>query len=272
MIDIENIELQLLLEGIHKRYGFDFRDYARASLYRRVMARVLAEGVPNISALQALVLHDEAAMERFLVALTIHVTAMFRDPGFYRAFREKVVPTLATHPFVRVWHAGCSTGEEIYSMAILLEEEGLLGRTLLYATDLSEAVLALAKRGVFPLGAMKDYTRNYMEAGGKRAFSDYYTADHEQVVLKPSLRDKIVFAPHNLVTDASPNEFNVVVCRNVLIYFNQALQERVLRLFHQSLGRFGVLCLGNRESLRFTALESAFTAVDADQRIFRRVE
>lgn len=272
MTDFSHIELPLLLEGIRLRYGFDFRDYARASLYRRVMARVEAEGVSNISALQALILHDEKAMERFLVALTVHVTAMYRDPGFYRAFREKIVPALATYPFVRIWHAGCSSGEEVYSMAILLEEEGLAARAMLYATDLSEGVLALAKRGVFRLAEMKDYTRNYMEAGGKRAFSDYYTADHENVVLKPALRDKIVFAPHNLVTDSSPNEFNVILCRNVLIYFNPQLQERMLQLFNSSLGHFGILCLGKNESLRFTPFESTFTAVDAGERIYRRVE
>ncbi|MBI3072003.1 MAG: protein-glutamate O-methyltransferase CheR [Deltaproteobacteria bacterium] len=272
MPDLSHIELPLLLDGIRLRYGFDFRDYARASFYRRVMARVEAEGVANISALQALLLHDEAAMERFLVRLTVHVTSMFRDPGFYRAFREKIVPTLATYPFVRIWHAGCSTGEEVYSMAILVEEEGLAAHSMLYATDLSEGVLALAKRGVFPIAAMKDYTRNYMESGGKRAFSAYYNADHENVVLKPSLRDKITFSPHNLVTDASPNEFNVILCRNVLIYFNPTLQERVLRLFYASLGPHGVLCLGQKESLRHTPLESAFEVFDADQRIYRRIE
>jgi len=199
------------------------------------------------------------------------VTSMFRDPSFYVAFREQVVPLLRTYPFVRIWHAGCSSGEEVYSMAILLEEEGLYKRCRLYATDLSETVLKRAKAGVFPLAPMREYTENYQRAGGKRAFSDYYTARYQQVLFRPALQENLVFAQHNLVTDSAFNDFNVVLCRNVMIYFNQALQRRVHELLHASLVRLGVLGLGRRESLRFTSHEASYQVVDASEQLYRRV-
>jgi chemotaxis protein methyltransferase CheR len=210
-------------------------------------------------------------MERLLLGLTVHVTSMFRDPGFYIAFRQKVVPLLATYPFARIWHAGCSSGEEVYSMAIVLFEEGIHERCRIYATDLSEAVLRGASQGLFPLSAMKEYTENYQRAGGKTAFSDYYTARYDHALFHSHLRDSIVFAPHNLVTDGSFNEFNVILCRNVMIYFNDTLQRHVHELLYQSLSRLGVLGLGRRESLKFTPHESSYEPLDDTERLYRKV-
>ena len=269
--DREEIEIGLLLEGIFRRYGYDFRNYARASIRRRILNSARAEGVRTISGLQERVLHDAPCMERLLAALTVHVTAMFRDPGFYRAFREKVVHALETYPFVRIWHAGCSTGEEVYSLAILLTEEGLYSRCRIYATDLSELVLQTAKTGIFPLSAMKEYTENYVKAQGKASFSEYYTARYDHAVFRPALRENIVFAPHNLVTDGSFNEFNVILCRNVMIYFDRDLQNRVHELFHKSLVRLGVLGLGRKESLRFTPHEDCYQEIDGPERLFRKM-
>jgi chemotaxis protein methyltransferase CheR len=196
---------------------------------------------------------------------------MYRDPGFYREFREKVVPLLRTYPFIRIWHAGCSTGEEVYSMAILLEEEGLLGKSRLYATDINEVVLQQAKAGIFPLNRMQEYTENYIRAGGARSFSEYYTAKYDGALFSPSLLRNVVFAQHNLVTDRSFSEFNVILCRNVLIYFDKPLQERVHGLFYDSLAMFGVLCLGSKESLKFSRYEGCFEVVSQPEKIYRKV-
>ena len=269
--DLERIEIDVLLEAIYRRYGFDFREYAYASLKRRLWRRIHAEQLASISGLQERVLHDSGCMERLLLDLSINVTAMFRDPSFYVAFREKVVPLLRTYPFTRIWNAGCSTGEEVYSLAILLAEEGVYDRARIYATDINEEVLARAKAGVFPLDKMREYTSNYIRAGGKTAFSEYYVAAYDGARFSPSLVENVVFAQHNLVSDRSFNEFNVVVCRNVLIYFDRTLQARVHELFHESLARFGVLALGHRETIRFTPFEDAYDAVDADERIYRKV-
>jgi len=266
----ETIELDLLLEGIYRFYGTDFRNYARASLRRRVWNMVNEEGLTSISALQARVLHDPEAMERLLLRLTVHVTTMFRDPSFFVAFREKVVPHLFTHPFVRIWHAGCSTGEEVYSLAILLQEEGLYERARIYATDMNPLVVERAKSGIFPASQMQEFTRNYIRAGGTRAFSDYYTAQYEHAIFRASLRKNIVFAQHNLAQDGSFNEFNVVLCRNVMIYFGPELQTRVHQLFHQSLRRFGILALGRRETIQQTVHEHDYEVVDERERLYRR--
>lgn len=267
----DEIEIVLILEGIFRQYGYDFRDYARASIRRRLYNCVKAEGLETISGLQERVLHDTASMGRLLRALTVHSTAMFRDPGFYRALREKVIPALGTYPFVRIWHAGCSTGEEVYSLAILLTEEGIYDRCRIYATDLSDAVLQSARTGVFPLTAMKEYTENYVKAQGKASFSEYYTARYDHAVFRQELRDNVVFAPHNLVTDGSFNEFNIILCRNVMIYFNRELQNRVHGLLHRSLCRLGVLGLGKKESMRFTPHEGAYEELDAGERLYRKV-
>ncbi len=268
--DLEEIEIDVLLEAVFRRYGFDFRNYARASLRRRLLRRRDLEGVPTVSRLSERLLHDPDCMERLLLDLSINVTAMFRDPGFYRAFRQMVVPILRTYPFLRIWNAGCSTGEETYSLAILLAEEGLLDRTRIYATDINQPVLARARDGVFPLEKMREYTENYLAAGGTRAFSEYYVAAYDGARFDPALAANMVFAQHNLVADRSFNEFHVVVCRNVLIYFDKSLQDRVHRLFYDSLVRFGILALGQKESVAFTPHEHDYRAVDEVQRLYRK--
>jgi chemotaxis protein methyltransferase CheR len=267
---LEEIELDLLLDAVHRLRGFDFRDYARTSLRRRVANQLRAEGVARVSALLDRVLHDPQAMDRFLMGLSVNVSAMFRDPGFFRALRETVVPLLRTYPFVRVWQAGCSMGEEVYSLAILLEEEGLMDRCRIYATDISDSILDKAREGIYPLDLMKKYTQNYIQSGGTRAFSEYYTAGYDHAIFRPSLRDRIVFARHNLVTDGTFNEFNLVLCRNVMIYFNRALQARVHRLLHASLANFGILGLGANETLPMSEAMHWYEAVDAVHRLYRR--
>ena len=269
--ELERVEIELLLEGVFRHYGFDFRSYAYASIRRRLWKRIEAEGLTSISELQALVLHDSSSMERLLLDLSVSVTAMFRDPGFYDVFRREVVPLLRTYPFIRVWHAGCSTGEEVYSTAIVLEEEGLLDRTRVYATDINDGVLQQAKAGIFPLNRMQEYTENYIRAGGKRSFSEYYTAKYDGALFSPSLTRNVVFSQHNLVTDRSFSEFNIIFCRNVLIYFDRNLQNRVHALFYDSLAMFGILALGSKESLRFSNYESSFEKLDAREKLYRKV-
>jgi chemotaxis protein methyltransferase CheR len=269
--ELERIETDLLLEAIFRRYGFDFREYAPASLKRRLWRRIHAEGLMSVSGLQERVLHDPAAMERLLLDLSINVTAMFRDPSFYTAVRERVVPLLRTYPFVRIWAAGCSTGEEVYSLAILLSEEGLYDKTRIYATDINESVLERARAGIFPLDKMQEYTQNYIAAGGKRSFSEYYVADEEGALFSRPLIDNVVFAQHNLVSDRSFNEFHVVLCRNVMIYFDKPLQDRVHRLFYDSLATFGVLALGHKETIRLSPHEDRYEELDSEQRLYRKV-
>lgn len=270
--ELERTEIQLLLEGVYRHYGFDFRAYAYASLRRRIWKRIDSEGLRTISALQDRVLHDPSMMERLLLDLSINVTAMFRDPGFYAAFRREVVPALRTYPFIRIWHAGCSTGEEAYSMAILLEEEDLYDRARIYATDINEVVIRKAKEGIFPLDRMQEYTQNYLRAGGTRSFSEYYTAMYDGALFAPRLMRNIVFSQHNLVTDRSFTECNVILCRNVLIYFDRTLQQRVHKLFHESLPVYGYLGLGSKESLRFTGFEDNYESVDRREKIYRKIK
>lgn len=268
--DLEQVEIDLLLEGVYRRYGYDFRDYALSSLRRRLRERVRAEGLTTISGLKERVLHDSHCLERLVQHLSVNVSAMFRDPGLYRALREKVIPVLRTYPFLRIWHAGCAGGEEVYSMAILLQEEGLYERSRLYATDMNVAVLRQARDGIYPLKLMKQYTSNYIMAGGTESFSKYYTAQYESALFRPELRKNIIFAEHNLVTDGPFNEFHLIVCRNVLIYFNQELQSRVHALLFESLVRFGFLCLGSKETLRHLPHAPAYREVDAEEKIYRK--
>jgi chemotaxis protein methyltransferase CheR len=268
---LEDIEIGLLLEGVFRHYGFDFRNYALASIKRRIHESMRDEGVRTVSAFQEKVLHDPACLERFLYKLSVNVTSMFRDPSFFQSFRTKVVPLLRTYPFLRIWHAGCSTGEEVYSMAILLQEEDLYQRCRIYATDMSKEVLRKAREGIFPLASMQEYTANYQKAGGKRFFSDYYTAHYDNVIFDSSLRANLVFSEHNLVTDGSFNEFHVILCRNVMIYFNKTLQERVHNLIYESLHMFGVFGLGNKETLRFTPRESFYEELDRRDSLYRKV-
>jgi chemotaxis protein methyltransferase CheR len=270
-LEIETLELQLLLEGVYRQYGYDFREYAPASLKRRVWRRVQAEHAGSITGLLERVLHDADVMERLLLDLSINVTSMFRDPTFYAAFRAQVVPMLRTYPFTRIWVAGCSTGEEVYSLSILLHEEELYDRTRIYATDINETVLEQARGGVFPLEKMKEYTENYIRAGGKHSFSEYYLAKYEGALFDRTLTDNVVWAPHNLVQDRSFNTFNVILCRNVMIYFDRGLQTRVHQLFYDSLEHLGVLALGHKESIRFTGLERAYEELNVQEKLYRKV-
>jgi chemotaxis protein methyltransferase CheR len=269
--DVEEIEIELLLEAIYRRYGFDFREYAPASLKRRLWRRAHAEGLGTMSALQGRLLRDPSCMERLLLDLSINVTAMFRDPSFYDAFREQVVPLLHTYPFTRLWVAGCSTGEEVYSLAIVLDEEELLERSRIYATDINESVIEQARLGVFPLEKMQEYTQNYLKAGGTRAFSEYYLASYDGAVFDKRLVQHAVFAQHNLVSDNAFNEFHVIVCRNVMIYFDRKLQQRVFGLFHESLVHLGVLGLGRKESIRFSDYADRYEELDDVEKLYRKV-
>ena len=268
---LEDLELRLLLEAIYQHYGYDFREYARSSLKRRIWRRVHEEHLGSISGLQERVLHDPGCLERLLLDLSISVTSMFRDPSFYGALRTKVVPLLRTYPFIRVWNAGCATGEETYSLAILLHEEGLGDRSRIYATDINDVVLHQAREGLFPLEKMREYTEHYIRSGGRASFSDYYKVFGEKVRFQPSLVDQVVFAQHNLVSDAAFNEFHLIICRNVMIYFDRSLQDKVHTLLHRSLVRFGVLGLGHKESIRFTSLADAYEEIDAHEKLYRRV-
>lgn len=266
---LEDLEIRLLLEGVWSCYGYDFREYALTSIRRRVRFFMEEEGLSTVTSVQDRVLHDPLALRRFLRALSVNVTAMFRDPGFYRALREVVVPVMRTYPAVRIWHAGCATGEEVYSVAILLREEGLYDRCRLYATDINDAVLRQAQRGELPLSSMRENTRHYIEAGGGHGFARWYKTRDDRAVLDPELRRNIVFAQHNLATDGSFNDFHLVVCRNVLIYFNRALQDRVHRLLYDSLVRLGFLGLGLKETTRFTPHEAHYE--ELPERLYRKV-
>jgi chemotaxis protein methyltransferase CheR len=269
--DLEKIEISLLLEAIYAWCGYDYRSYAYSSIRRRIWHRIHAERLTSISGLQEKVLHDPVCLKRLIADFSINVTEMFRDPLFFAAFRERVVPLLRTYPSIRIWHAGCSTGEEVYSMAILLHEEGIYEKTKIYATDINPDVLKVAKTGVYTLDNMKKYTGNYMKSGGKKAFSDYYQVENKKVKFFPYLLKNVVFAQHNLVTDSSFNEFHVILCRNVLIYFNKPLQEKVHDLFYQSLGMFGIIGLGDKETMSFTKLSDRFESVSENQKLYKKI-
>jgi chemotaxis protein methyltransferase CheR len=270
-LELEKIELELLLEGIYRYYGFDLRNYADSFIQRRVWNRIRAEKLKSISGLQEKIFHDRVVMEKLFDDFSIHVTEMFRDPRFFLSFRTKVIPLLKRYPAIRIWHAGCSSGEEVYSMAILLQEEGLYERTKIYATDMNERILEKAKQGMFPLDRMQIYTKNYLQAGGTRAFSEYYSAKHNNVIFHPFLRENIVFAQHNLATDHSFNDFHVIICRNVMIYFNKFLQNHVHSLLYESLVSSGFLGLGHREGVKYTSHGSYYQEVDFTEKIYRKI-
>nr|WP_094096250.1 protein-glutamate O-methyltransferase CheR [Paenibacillus physcomitrellae] len=272
MDERETIEIELLLEGVHRMYGYDFRNYAIPSLKRRIWHSVHSENLKTVSGLQEKVLHNRDTFDRLVHNLSIPVTEMFRDPSLFKTFREKVVPILRTYPYIRIWHAGCSTGEEVYSMAILLQEEGLYDKARIYATDMNARSLEQAKEGIYGLQKMKLYTKNYIEAGGTRSFSEYYTAQYNSVIFHPYLRKNMIFAEHNLATDRSFNEFNVIFCRNVMIYFNETLRNRVHELFYESLSNFGVLVLGSKESIHFTDYSHCFEPLDRVEKIYRKIK
>ena len=270
-VDLEEVEIQLLLEGIRLTYGYDFREYAPRPLRRSIVAAMQAEGVPTISAYQDRILHDATCMQRFLGMVGVSVTSMFREFELIRTMRDEVVPMLRTYPSVRIWMVGCATGEEVYSLAILLEEEGVLRHASIYATDLNEDTLAVARMGAYPLDRMRSYEEAYRRSGGRLALSDYYTVSGRSARFSRSLQSNITWARHNLVTDASFNEFHLIVCANVLIYFRPVLQERAHRLFYDSLVRSGYLALGKGESLVFSPGSSRFEQVRDGVSLFRKV-
>jgi len=265
------IEMRLLLEAVYAKYNHDFRDYSGASLKRRVQHALLQLGCETISQLQSRVLHDAAVFQQLLEILTIPFSEMFRDPTYWLALRQQVVPLLQTYPSLKVWVAGCAGGEEVLSLAILLHEEGLLDRTLVYATDINPMVLEKARQGIFPMAAVRQHTANYQAAGGKSAFSDYYSAAYNAARFDPELMRNVTFADHSLATDTVFSETHLISCRNVLIYFNKALQNRAFGLFHESLCHRGFLGLGSKESLDFSHFADKFEAVSKRDRIFRKV-
>lgn len=264
------LELPLLLEAVYERYDYDFRRYARASIKRRVTAAMARFGCSSVTQLQELVLRDPAAFPLLLDFLTVQVSEMFRDPGYYLALREHVVPILRTYPSLKIWVAGCSAGEEAYSLAILLREESLLERSLIYATDINPEALRRAQAGVYDLAKLAAFTENHRRAGGKTSLSDYYTAAYGGALLDGTLREHIVFSDHSLATDSVFAEVQLVSCRNVLIYFDRALQDRAIGLFHEALAYRGFLGLGAKESLRFSDFSDAFTDVAKTERVYRK--
>ncbi|WP_299707799.1 protein-glutamate O-methyltransferase CheR [uncultured Pontibacter sp.] len=263
-------EVEALIKEIHTQYGYDFSGYARASVYRRIKRFLGQKHLQSIEDLRKFLFTDSFFFENFLQEITVNVTEMFRDPTFYKSLRENVLPILSTYPFIKIWDAGCSTGEELFSLAILLEEEGLLGRSKIYATDINQKVLRQAKEGIFSASNMAGYTASYYAAGGKRDFADYYTSNYGNVKFNSSLIKNVVFYPHNLATDTSFNEFHLIVCRNVLIYFNRELQERVYRLFDESLVSLGYLALGKKETLSMSGISNSYDLVDKNNRIYRK--
>lgn len=265
---IFDIESRLLLEALQQVYGYDFRDYAESSLRRRLVNWLSGSGFANLSEAQGRLLRDRNLLDQFVCGITVNVSEMFRDPLFFRAVREQVVPHLKTYSFVKIWHAGCASGEEVYSMAILLREEGLQGRYRIYATDVNEEVLSKAREGIYPLKEMQRFTQNYQKSGGQHDFADYYTARYDHAMLMPELKKEIVFAAHNLAVDADFGEMNMVVCRNVMIYFKAALKDRVLELFDRALLPGGFLCLGQKESLEKRGASGNYDELAGGTRIY----
>jgi chemotaxis protein methyltransferase CheR len=266
----ERIEIDLLLEGVRRRYGYDFSQYSFPSLHRRLLHARGQAGLARFSELLDRVLHDERALDLLLAALSVTVTEMFRDPPFYVAVREKVVPLLRTFPFIKVWHAGCATGEEVYSMAILLHEEGLLERARIYATDFNKHSLDAAESGVYPARLIERYAENYRAAEGRGELAEYYSAGYDLARIKGFLKERVTFAYHNLVSDGVFGEMNLISCRNVLIYFDKKLQDRTLGLLCDSLRHGGYLCLGNRETLNFSSVRDLFDPVEAKQKVYKK--
>jgi chemotaxis protein methyltransferase CheR len=270
--EIEDLEIQLLLEALFQRYHYDFRHYARASIKRRLVQARLQLGFATISAMQDRVLHDASMLPRLLDFLTVQVSEMFRDPTYFKALRDKVLPHLRTYPSLKVWIAGSSTGEEVYSMAILFKEEGLYDRTIFYATDINPEALAAAEAGVYAIDRVRKFTENHQKSGGKSSLSDYYTAAYGRAAFDKTLRERVVFSDHSLVTDAVFAEMHLISCRNVMIYFDRPLQDRAIGLFHESLTRKGFLGLGSKESLRFSSHAGGFTDFVAGEKIYQRRE
>jgi chemotaxis protein methyltransferase CheR len=264
--------LKELLESIRLVYGYDFKDYAEASFKRRVAHFMSINRLESVETLAKLILKDEAFFEQFIQEMSVTVTEMFRDPLFYKCIRERLVKRLATYPFIKIWIAGCATGEEAYSMAILLQEENLLDRSLIYATDINQRSLKIAKEGIYSIAEVKKYTSNYIKSGGNNSFSQYYNAKFDAVLFDKGLKQKIIFSPHNLTADKSFNEFQLITCRNVLIYFNQPLQNEVINLFYESLCAFGFLGLGSKESLLFSDKKKCFDEMDKKEKLYIKMK
>jgi chemotaxis protein methyltransferase CheR len=254
----EDIEIRLLLEAIFEKYGYDFRNYSGAFLKRRIMSRMKRSNMSSISEMLHKMLYDQEFFRTLLLDVSLNVTEMFRDPRFFLALREKVIPLLRTYPYLKIWHAGCSTGEEVYSMAIILKEEGLLDRCLIYATDLNQAVVGKASEAIYSLDKMKTYADNYNKSKGKGSFSDYFLVKYDSALINQTLKKNIVFSDHNLVSDGVFGEMNMIVCRNVLIYFNRVLQNQVFKLLYNSLLPGGILCLGSKETMIFSGYQEKF--------------
>ena len=267
--EIEQIELDLLLEAIFRRYGYDFRQYSQASVRRRIQHHLIKSEFKTISGLMSQILYDEALFKALLFDMSVTVTEMFRDPWFYLTLRKKVIPFLKTFPFINIWQAGCATGEEVYSLAIILKEEGLYNRANIYATDFNDAALEKAKTRIYSLERIKEYTINYLKAGGKKSLADYYRAQYQSVIMDPALQKNITFANHNLAADGVFGEMHLILCRNVLIYFDRTLQDRVLSLFRDSLLYNGFLCLGSKETIHFSEAKKEFKVFAPKEKIYQ---
>lgn len=270
LIQIEDAEVEHLLNDLFEWHGYDFTHYSRASLKRRITRLCSLDKFPSLAEFKYRIKEDKVYLKRFVEEVTVNVTEMFRDPSFYKTLRTEVLQTISAKPFIRIWHAGCSTGEEVYSMAILLKEMNLLQKSLLYATDLNPSVLEKARTGFFPLQSMKQYSENYILSGGRKDFSSYYTAHYGQVKFDEALGERMIFSTHNLVSDRSFNEFDLILCRNVLIYFDKDLQDRVLQLFDESLGALGYLALGSKETLKFSMVQSKYKQLNSEK-IWRKI-
>ena len=271
-IDLTDDQLEIIVSDVMELYGYDFTNYSHASLKRRLNRLMINDRFLSFAEFRYRINNDEDYLRRFVEEVTVNVTEMFRDVHFYRTLREKVLPVLATWPHIRIWHAGCSTGEEVYSMAILLDEAKMLHKSLLYATDINPTVLQRVREGVFPLSQMKQYSENYILSGGQRDFSNYYTAQYNAVKFDERFSQRMVLATHNLVSDGSFNEFQLIMCRNVMIYFDKPLQDRVLKLFYESLEMLGFLALGAKETLRFSEIQQKFKPFSGREKIYRKVE
>ncbi|HTF84297.1 MAG TPA: protein-glutamate O-methyltransferase CheR [Cellvibrio sp.] len=268
---LDDEHINIILNDLIEHHGYDFRGYSRSSLTRRIYRLMSLDKYASFAEFRFRLRYDEGFLNRFVEEITVNVTEMFRDPEFYRVLRKDILPLMATKPLIRIWHAGCSTGEEVYSMAILLREVNLLHKSLLYATDINPVVLDVAREGIYPLTQMKTWSENYILAGGKQDFSRYYTANYNRAKLDSTLSERFVLSTHNLVSDRSFNEFQLILCRNVLIYFDKPLQEKVLALFDESLESLGFLALGTKETLKFSAVANKFQLAERDQKIWRKI-
>jgi len=269
---IRDEEVELIVNDLMEVHGYDFTNYSRASFSRRINRLISLDKFPSFAEFRYKLRHDHDYLKRVIEQITVNVTEMFRDPAFFKTIRQEVIPVLATWPLIRIWHAGCATGEEVFSMAILLQEANLLHKSLLYATDINPSVLEKVRKGFFPLSQMKLYSENYQQTGGTKDFSTYYTAQYDWAKFDAALSQKIILATHNLVSDSSFNEFQLILCRNVMIYFDKELQEKVLKLLDNSLDPLGFLALGSKETLKFSNITKKYKQHDAKEKIWRKVK